>query len=298
VDDIYQLASNMKDDNDLDKIRNWLAPPDPSTNLNQARRLRYQGTGQWFLESEAYSEWKNEENSFLWLNGIPGCGKTVLSSTIIVDLDPTNSDPRVLYFFFNFNDVEKRWLENAIRSLIFQLFSKHIILRSEVNAVYSSFGNGTRQPDATSLDKLLRRMMPRSGEIYIVLDALDESERHTGSYSSKSLLDWIKGIQDESTNIHILVTSRPEQDIMASFNGWAHTDNIIQLQSGLVSDDIAAYTKARVSKMPRWKKRPDIQAEIETILLEKADGMYVVFSGVPCSYSSILPFPIKQLNLS
>jgi Cdc6-like AAA superfamily ATPase len=234
VEDVHQVAIEtrdttklIQDDNHLNKIRNWLAPPDPSTNLNQARSLYYQDTGQWFLNSSAYSGWKKEKNSFLWLNGIPGCGKTVLSSTIVTDLDPTNSDPRVLYFFFNFNDIKKRSLEKAICSLIFQLYSKHIILRSEVDAVYSSFGNGTRQPDAPVLEQLLRRMMYKSEEIYIILDALDESERHSGSYSSISLLDWIKGLHDESTNIHILVTSRPEQYIMASFNGWTHTDKII-----------------------------------------------------------------------
>jgi hypothetical protein len=127
-------------------------------------------------------------------------------------------------------------------------------------------------------------MMHTSEEIYLVLDALDESERHSGSYSSKSLPDWIKGLHNKSTNIHILVTSRPEQDIIASFNGWAYTDIIIQLQSGLVNDDITAYTKARVGEIRRWKKRPDIQAEIETTLLKKADGMYVVLSGVSYSY--------------
>ncbi|CAG9955408.1 unnamed protein product [Clonostachys rosea f. rosea IK726] len=291
VEDVHQVATEtrdttklMQDDNHLNKIRNWLAPPDPSTNLNQARSLHYRGTGQWFLNSSAYLGWKKGKNSFLWLNGIPGCGKTVLSSTIITDLDATNSNLRVLYFFFNFNDVEKRSLEKAIRSLIFQLYSKHGILRSEVDAVYSSFGNGTRQPDAPVLDQLLRRMVQKDKEIYLVLDALDESERHSGSYSSKSLPDWIKGLHNEPTNIHILVTSRPEQNIIVSFNGWAHTDKIIQLQSELVSDDITAYTKARVSEMPRWKKRPDIQVEIETTLLEKADGM---FRWVSCQFDAL-----------
>jgi hypothetical protein len=109
-------------------------------------------------------------------------------------------------------------------------------------------------------------------------------------------MGWIKGVQDELTNIYILVTSRPEQDIIASFNGWVHTDKIIQLQSRLVSDDITAYTKARVSEMPRWKKRPDIQAEIESTLLEKADGMYVVVWRISAFTVPILPSPIQQLN--
>uniref|UniRef100_A0A8H7TTB6 Nephrocystin 3-like N-terminal domain-containing protein n=1 Tax=Bionectria ochroleuca TaxID=29856 RepID=A0A8H7TTB6_BIOOC len=240
--EIINTTKFMQGDNHLNKIRNWLAPPDPSTNLNLARSLHHPGT----------------------------------------DLDPNNS--KVLYFFFNFNDVEKRSLEKAIRSLIFQLYFKHTILRSEVDAIYSSLGDGTRQPDVPSLDKLLRHMLTKAEEIYIVLDALDESERHVGSYSSNRLLDWIKGIQDESPNIHMLVTSRPEQDIITSFKGWAHTDKIIRLQGDLVSDDITAYTKARASEMPRWKKRPDIQTEIETTLLEKADGM---FRWVSCQFDTL-----------
>jgi hypothetical protein len=45
---------------------------------------------------------------------------------------------------------------------------------------------------------------------------------------------------------------------MASFNGWTYTDKIIQLQSELVNNNITAYTKARASEIPRWKKQPDI----------------------------------------
>ncbi|KAK7217682.1 hypothetical protein V2G26_005685 [Clonostachys chloroleuca] len=71
---------------------------------------------------------------------------------------------------------------------------------------------------------------------------------------------------------------------MASFNGWVRNDKIIQLQSELVSDDITAYTKARVSEMARWKERSDIQAEIETTLLEKANGM---FRWLACQFDTL-----------
>jgi hypothetical protein len=53
---------------------------------------------------------------FLWLYGIPGCGKTILSSTIIEDVlyhyhDPTMA---VIYFYFDFNDVEKQQYEKNV----------------------------------------------------------------------------------------------------------------------------------------------------------------------------------------
>lgn len=284
VDEIHEIATETKNttkliqvDHHIDRIKTWLAPPDPSINLHQARSLHHQGTGQWFLNYDAYSRWKREPRSFLWLYGIPGCGKTILSSTIITDLNHNNLTSTVIYFFFNFNDPAKKSLEKAICSLIFQLYIKHPSLRITADAVYSRCDNGARSLDAASLEDLLKSMLQQLGDVFVVLDALDESERQAGSRSAKSLPIWIKDLQTTVANIHILVTSRPEQDIKAAFDGWIHADNVIQMQSALVSDDITAYVKAQVSQMQRWKQRSDIQAEIEAVLLEKADGMYVIF---------------------
>ena len=65
----------------FDKVMNWLSPPDPSTNFNIARELRHQRSGQWLLDSDTYSAWKAEPNSFLWLNGIAGCGNAKMAVT-------------------------------------------------------------------------------------------------------------------------------------------------------------------------------------------------------------------------
>ena len=59
----------------LAKIREWLSPPDPSLNYDKALEQRQADTGLWFLESPDYSKWKIDPASFLWLYGIPGCGK-------------------------------------------------------------------------------------------------------------------------------------------------------------------------------------------------------------------------------
>lgn len=44
----------------------------------QAKQKRVGKTGQWFLGSDQFQSWLLEPNSFLWLHGIAGCGKTVL----------------------------------------------------------------------------------------------------------------------------------------------------------------------------------------------------------------------------
>ena len=91
-------------------IRRWFSAPGPSSNYNRALQDRHAMTGDWFLNSGAYRDWLSETDSFLWLHGIPGCGKTVLSATIVQNaLEYCGNRPNsiVLYFFFDFKDVKQ-----------------------------------------------------------------------------------------------------------------------------------------------------------------------------------------------
>ncbi|KAH7016244.1 ankyrin repeat-containing domain protein [Microdochium trichocladiopsis] len=257
----------------LDKIRTWLSPSDPSTNLHKARRQRYQGTGQWFLESHEYAKWKKERNSFLWLNGIPGCGKTVLSSSVVADLEQSVSSLSLLYFYFDFNDATKQSTDDALRSLIDQLYNQRTELQKEVDALFSSCKNGRRQPESASLFKTFRSLLQQAGETWIVLDALDECHKRNDGLTG-GLLPWIRGLRDASLNVHLLVTSRPEQDIRSSIESWSQVGEVISLQNGRTSNDINAYIKAQTAEMSRWEDRPDIREKIESELSQKANGMF------------------------
>lgn len=47
----------------------------------------------------------------MWLYGIPGCGKTILSSSIIQDtIQRSNDDPTnaVAFYYFDFNEIQKQ----------------------------------------------------------------------------------------------------------------------------------------------------------------------------------------------
>ena len=81
--DISVGFQDLKLERDATKIKQWLAAPDTSSNHNAARKKRQPTTGEWFTESKEFHQWKTEPASFLWLHGIPGCGKSVLCSTII-----------------------------------------------------------------------------------------------------------------------------------------------------------------------------------------------------------------------
>jgi hypothetical protein len=255
----------------------WLSTLDPSTNYNKALAQRHEGTGLWFLHSDAFAAWKSQRNSFLWLYGIPGCGKTILSSTIVEHLKSLPIQP-LLYFYFDFNVVEKQTLQGVVRSLIRQLYHACYSVREPLDTLFSSCKERNTQPSCESLCEVLHRMIERADEVWIVLDAIDECAERKGD-PTKGLLLWMRNlVKRENSNVRCLVTSRPEQDIRAELSGLASGKNMISIQSDLVNDDIFAYICAKVNDgegLKRWRGRPDVKKEIEKSLAQKANGMYV-----------------------
>uniref|UniRef100_L2FBA5 Nacht and ankyrin domain protein n=1 Tax=Colletotrichum fructicola (strain Nara gc5) TaxID=1213859 RepID=L2FBA5_COLFN len=111
----------MKLDSHSQKIQKWLAAPNPNTNANHARELRHAGTGAWLLENPAFKNWISGACKQLWLCGMPGCGKTVLSTTILDRLIEDNG-LIILSFFFDFRDPRKQNKNGLLRSLALQLY--------------------------------------------------------------------------------------------------------------------------------------------------------------------------------
>lgn len=77
-------------------------------------------------------------------------------------------------------------------------------------------------------------------------------------------------------NCHILVTSRPEQDIELAIKKRDRETGIVPIQSDLIKEDITSYVHAKVTEhngLRRWQSQSKIQKEIENTLIEKANGM-------------------------
>ncbi|KAI0446128.1 ankyrin repeat protein [Xylaria telfairii] len=258
-------------------ITSWLSAPDPTTNLNSALGHRHPGSGKWVLDHPTYLSWKSGTDSFLWLYGVLGCGKTTLASTIIEDLMMDKDSQHLLYFYFDFNDIRKQNLDMMLRALISQLYTKSPTTRSRLDALYSLCDQGKKQPSPKSLQAAFQDMIRQAGKIWIVIDALDECQSRT-QYFAGGLHSWIKSLQESSMGVCLLVTSRPEEDIEAAIRSWALDRNIISIQEDLIQKDINAYVYARVYESgelgQRWRTRPAIQAEIVSAITERANGMF------------------------
>lgn len=254
------------------EIRDWLSAPDPSIDHAHALKKRHKGTGVWFTSSQAFADWENQSNSFLWLYGIPGCGKTVLSSTIIEQLNSDITPGQiVLYFYFTFSDTNKQTLLNMLRSLVYQLYQGQPDSRGPLEKLWRSSQAGQRRPSERSLREVLLAMLGKTNDASIVLDALDESTTRS------DLLPWLRSVLEaKSCSLRILVTARREEDIESALRRWMQPGDGLNIQHGGVDQDIEAYVSHTVrhgEELEKWHKMPDVQDEMETELVKKADGM-------------------------
>lgn len=177
----------------------------------------------------------------------------------------------MLYFYFDFNDIEKQSQGKMIRSLIVQLSLQCGSTPQSLEALHSSCMDGGRQPTDDGLLATLHQMMKSFEETFIILDALDEClERR----ELLEVIDKFNGWTD--ANLHILSTSRREKDIEERVEPLAHEWGKMSIDSVRVNDDIRAYVHERLQAdrgLERWRDKPEVQEEIENILMNKADGM-------------------------
>ncbi|KAF3211502.1 hypothetical protein TWF106_010222 [Orbilia oligospora] len=277
IDELHASVARSMSTEKRQDIYRWLSPPDSSTNYNAAIKEHLQGSGLWFIESSKFSEWKIQRNSRLWLHGIPGCGKTILSSIVIAHLKRIYPD-QLLYFYFDYKDVDKQSLEGMLRGLINQLWYRSRrssgVCSGVLESLFTSYHYGEDQPTQQSLRTTFLSMAEKTGEIWLVLDALDECNRE----KRKELMLWINEINagSEERNIHLLITSRPAADIESEVRKYTTESCIISIGSELISEDINAYIRCRVAgdaEFSRWKSRVE-QTEIEDVLAKKANGMF------------------------
>lgn len=115
-------------------------------------------------------------------------------------------------------------------------------------------------------------MMQRSQKLQIVLDALDECT------SRSELLQWMKTLSgSELKNVHLIATSRREEELEFGLSGLIDKENMIPLDNNCINDDISSYAKARLQGstefQKRWGLRPDVLEEVESVIGQKSGGM-------------------------
>ncbi|KAF7982445.1 hypothetical protein HWV62_28589 [Athelia sp. TMB] len=235
-------------------IYRWLAAPDTSGNYNAAREKHHATTGAWLIEGEQFVRWKETPGSALWIYGTRKLDAILSGKTL------TN--------WFAQRDVAKRSSEQSLhhkmlRSIIRQLSHQ---AGSVPAALVKMYGGGHEQPTLKSLQLTLRHIIEIFEHTYIVIDALDEC------VDRPKLVAWIEQIlRERSSRLHLLLSSRWEQDILNQFDAIPSFPRIL-LSGKAATKDIESYVDAMLCKVIKWTA--EIRARVKQALMNGADGMF------------------------
>jgi hypothetical protein len=181
------------------------------------------------------------------------------------------------YYYFDFRDVKKQDCYGLLLSLVSQLSAELDSCYNVLSKLYSDNSRGMRKPGIGALKKCLADMLglPGQGQIYIIVDALDECPNFPGTPSAREdVLEFIKEIVNQKLpNVNLCVASRPEMDIRLVLEPLTTLKISLHDEIGQ-KKDISEYINSIVHSdlnMRRWKEE-DKQLVVDT-LSGKADAM-------------------------
>jgi len=215
------------------------------------------------------------------------CTHVTDSSSIIEDIQdicPTGLAILAI-FYFHFGDSTKQDARHLLSSLLFQLSSQSDEFSQVISSVYSSHGNGSREPSIDTLLECLKSILALQGQapVYIVVDALDECPNSSGLRTQRQeVLEILKElIKLKFACLHLCVTSRPEIDIRRAFDPLNPYNVLLHDQDGQIKD-VAEYVKSVVGSdatMQDWP--PKVKELVIDTLTKKGGGMYVIVVLTP-----------------
>ncbi|KAJ5626486.1 hypothetical protein N7528_003913 [Penicillium herquei] len=246
IKNVAVTTLSMEEERQLD----WLSTTTYWGRQRDLQSKRTADTGNWVFGSNEYKNWKSTPGGLLWLYGVSGCGKSVLCSTVIQEIESEcRRDPNK---FLAYRQLSRSPISPAVK----KIWDDHHLQGS--------------QPDSNTISEVFESVLSSiSGEIYIVFDALDEYQT-TYSKERDLLLSLMVGLLErQKSKIHILVTSRSERDIGKKLGGFPKLD----LESALV-EDMTIYVNASISKDPLCQWRPEVQKLIVDKLLSMKERRF------------------------
>ncbi|KAF2677177.1 hypothetical protein K458DRAFT_436809 [Lentithecium fluviatile CBS 122367] len=211
----YEEDVKFQNDSRFKDLSSIMASPSCKSRLQSAIEASSPSSGEWLFNNPTFQKWLSPGSSFqrlLWIQGIPGAGKTFLSATAIHQLQ--SQGHLVLYAFLSHDFQSLGNGARLLHSLTFQAVEANRDLVAVVHSASISTGQEFTS-NTNSAKDLLCDLLTNSAPTFIVLDGLDEIEHQKRGNLLKTLLE----ILESCENLKLLVSSRAERDIMRLLEG-------------------------------------------------------------------------------
>ena len=243
--------------------------------LRRERIIRYGQTGVWLSQSKEYSNWLTESTSSLfWLSGIPGAGKTVLTTAVIDDLLLRHSAGQTsVRFFFCEYDNQTTLLARAVLGCLARQCLSEENLSNSIEAKIQALIAGTL-PEAEALKNILQEIADTSGTYFIVIDGLDECSLE----ERQNILKILKKIALSSSSVlKIFLSSRQDvgMELERIFGSYYHRTMDCKENCADIGMYVENAIEERTSTGQLAVGDPNLLVAIRNALVDGAHGMSV-----------------------
>ncbi|KAK8013197.1 ankyrin repeat protein [Apiospora marii] len=214
-----QRRKDLTDQRETKLLKDLASDHEGRKNLVPAK---VKGTCTWFVEDSKFREWRDgTESGLLWVSAGPGCGKSVLTRSLIDErqLSTSPATTIICHFFFKDGNSDATHSYDALSALVHQVFIGDLTGQCIGGALtrHKNFGEKLRTMSTDLWDILLDSASTQgSGEIICVLDALDECMKGERDFIIGKLQDFFsdsRATVRHKCRLKFLVTSRPYDDI-------------------------------------------------------------------------------------
>lgn len=214
---VDMIRSNQ-DKRDEKKILAWITKVDFTTQQCDYFRRRQAGTGEWLLSSVEFQEWLKSSHNTMFCTGMPGAGKTIMTSIVINDLTQRAAEDEsigVAYIYCDFKRRDEQNINNLLLSLLKQLSETQSSLPKEVKDLFDRHRSRRTWPIREEISSTLISVAIKYSKLFIIIDALDECLGSTDCLAQ--FLSEIFNLQAKCA-ANIFATSRENGQIEKSFS--------------------------------------------------------------------------------
>ncbi|PTB57987.1 hypothetical protein M431DRAFT_77404, partial [Trichoderma harzianum CBS 226.95] len=218
--------------------------------------------------SEIERHWVAGRNQTLFCPGMPGAGKTILTSIVVDYLVSKfrHGDVGIAYIYCNFHRHHEQSTGDLLASILKQLAETQPLLPESVTDLYNSHQSRRTRPSVDELYKTLQSIIASYSRVFIIIDALDECQ--TSNNSRIKFLFKLFDIQGES-HINIFATSRPIPEVQEKFKESA----VIEVRAH--TDDVKNSLESQISQSDS-EFLNICREDIKTKITEAAEGMFLL----------------------
>jgi Cdc6-like AAA superfamily ATPase len=261
------MKSKLDKDEDI-KILNWLTPVDYGPQQTDNIRRRQPGTGQWLLDSAEYQAWLETNKQTLFCPGIPGAGKTIITSIIIEHLSTkfqNDASIGIAYLYCNYKRQQEQKPVDLLSNLLKQLIQEQTSVPESMKSLYKCHKDKRTRPSFDEISNVLHSIIIDYTRSFIIIDALDECQFFNGS--RRRFLSEIFSLQAK-TGANFFVTSRFIPDITKEF------ERSILIEIRARDGDVQRYLDRKMLQLRPFVLRNFIlQEQIKTKIIKAVDGM-------------------------